>query len=338
MRRSTADPSFATLIQEFFTDYLTRQRAMSPRTVVAYRDTFTLLLRFAEDQLGKPPTALQLADIDRKLLLAFLDHLERVRGNSIRTRNARLAAVHSFFKFLAGRDVASLHFAQQALAVRTKRFDHRMLGFLSREQMQALIEAGGTNSPTWLGRRDRLLLMMLYNSGARVSEIASVRVADVVLQDGPCVHLHGKGRKERSVPLWHTTVQAIRAWLQLNGQPSPSLPLLPTRSGTCMTRAGIAQRLGRAVAIATVAHPELAALSISPHTIRHTTAMHLLQSGVDISVIALWLGHESPSTTHMYVEADLTMKQRALSRLVSPDVKSERYRAPDALLGFLRSL
>lgn len=338
MRKSATSPSFAALVQEFFTDYLVRQRAVSPRTVAAYRDAFALLLGFAEQDLGKPPTSLQLADVNRQLLLAFLDHLERERSNSVRTRNARLAAIHSFLKFVARRDVASLHLVEQALAVPMKRFDRPMLGFLSGEQMRAVIDAAGTPTPTWLGQRDQLLLTMLYNTGARVSEIAGVRVADVVLHDAPCVHLQGKGRKQRSVPLWTATAKVIRTWLQLNGQPAPHSPLLPTRDGTVMTRASIAQRLHRAVEAATTRHPELAAFQISPHTIRHTTAMHLLQSGVDITVIALWLGHESPSTTHMYVEADLAMKERALARLTPPDVKAVRYRPPDALMRFLQTL
>ncbi len=165
-----------------------------------------------------------------------------------------------------------------------------------------------------------------------------MRVSDVVLHDAPCVYLQGKGRKQRSVPLWTTTTKAIRAWLQWQDAPAPASPLLPTRAGTVMTRANIAQRLQRAVERATVDHPELSDLAISPHTIRHTTAMHLLQSGVDITVIALWLGHESTSTTHMYVEADLAMKERALARLAPPDATPTRYHPPDALLGFLQAL
>lgn len=338
MRKSPDSPSFAALVQEFFTDYLVRQRAVSPRTVAAYRDAFALLLGFAEQHLGKPPTSLHMADISRQLLLAFLDHLERERGNSVRTRNARLAAVRSFLKFVGRRDVASLHLVEQALAVPMKRFDRPMLGFLSREQMRTVLDGAATPTPTWLGQRDQLLLTMLYNTGARVSEVAGVRVADVVLHDTPCVHLHGKGRKQRSVPLWTSTAKAVRAWLRLNGHLMPDSPLLPTRDGKRMTRANVALRLQRAVGAATTSHPELAARSISPHTIRHTTAMHLLQSGVDITVIALWLGHESPSTTHTYVETDLAMKERALARLTPPDVKPVRYRPPDALLAFLQSL
>lgn len=331
----SGSPSFAALVQEFFTDYLVRQRALSPCTVAAYRDAFALLLGFAEARLGKAPTALQLADINHELLASFLEHLERKRNNSVRSRNARLAAVRSFLKFVARRDVSSLHLVEQALAVPMKRYDRPMLGFLSREQMLAVMDVPAT---TWIGQRDRLLLTLLYNTGARVSEIVGVRVGDVVLGESPCIHLHGKGRKQRSVPLWKSTARDVRAWLHLNQQPAAETPLLPTREGTAMTRANVAQRLQLAVASAALRHPELSKLPVSPHMIRHTTAMHLLQSGVDITVIALWLGHESPSTTHMYVEADLAMKERALSRLNAPDSKPVRYRPPDPLMRFLQAL
>ena len=334
MNRS-ACPTFAALIQEFFTDYMLQQRALSPCTVASYRDTFLLLLRFADQQLGKAPTALQLADIDRTFLASFLDHLERDRHNSVRSRNIRLAAVRSFLKFAARRDVANLQVIEQALAVPMKRFDRPMVGFLSREQMLAVLDVP---TATWLGQRDRLLLTLLYNTGARVSEIIGVRVADVVLGPTSNIHLHGKGRKQRSLPLWKTTARDVRDWLRLNVQLTQNSPLLPTRDGNVMTRANVTQRLKLAVKAATDGHPELAKMSVSPHLIRHSTAMSLLQSGAQPCDIALWLGHESPSTTHMYVEADLTMKERALARLKPPEVKPARYRPPEALLRFLQSL
>jgi site-specific recombinase XerD len=333
--RKSAPTSFPALVQAFFTDYLVQQRALSPQTVAAYRDAFMLLLGFAEQRLGRPPTALHLADLDRELLADFLNHLERDRGNSVRTRNARLAAVRSFLKYAARRDLTSLGVVEEALAVPMKRFDRPLIAFLTREEMLAVMDVPDTS---WLGQRDRLLLTMLYNTGARVSEIIGVRLVDVVLSPTPFVHLHGKGRKRRSVPLWTTTVRIIRAWLRRNGNPDPAWPLLPTREGHPMSRANVAQRLQRAVAAATARCPELALRRISPHTIRHTTAMHLLQAGVDISVIALWLGHESPSTTHAYVELDLAMKERTLSRLAAPDVEVGRYRPPDELLRFLQAL
>jgi site-specific recombinase XerD len=330
-----ASPTFAALVQEFFTDYMVQQRALSPCTVASYRDAFLLVLRFAEQRLGKPPTALQLADIDRSFLAGFLDHLERDRHNSVRSRNIRLAAVRSFLKFAARRDLANQQVIEQALAVPMKRFDRPMVGFLSREQMLAVMDVP---TATWLGQRDRLLLTLLYNTGARVSEIIRVQVADVVLGPTSFVHLHGKGRKQRSLPLWKTTARDVRDWLHTNGQLTADSPLLPTRDGKAMTRATATQRLKLAVKAATKRHPELAKQSVSPHTIRHSTAMRLLQSGAGPSEIALWLGHESPSTTHMYVEADLAMKERALARLNPPDAKRARYRPPPALLNFLQSL
>ena len=216
-----------------------------------------------------------------------------------------------------------------------KRFERPMLGFLSREEMLAVL---GDPGESWISRRDHLLLAMLYNTGARVSEIIEVRVADVVLDGAPCVHLHGKGRKQRSIPLWKTTVREIRHWLQANGSPRGEATLLPSRSGKPMTRSNLEERLGIAVARAAREHRSLANRRISPHTIRHTTAMHLLQSGVPFSDIALWLGHESANTTHRYVEANLEMKERALARLDEPKTKMRRYRPGDELLKFLQQL
>lgn len=224
---------------------------------------------------------------------------------------------------------------ERVLGVPMKRFERPMLGFLSREEMLAVI---GTPDNCWISQRDHLLFGLLYNTGARVSEIIGVQLSDVVLDGVACVHLRGKGRKQRSVPLWKSTVKEIRAWLKLNPQLEPSSALLPNRDGDAMTRDNVTKRLALAVRAAIKVDAGLAKHSISPHTIRHTTAMHLLQSGVDISVIALWLGHESPTTTHHYVEADLAMKERALARLQEPGNKIPHYHAPDSLLEFLKTL
>ncbi len=335
-KQPKVSPSFASLVQAYFADYLVHQRALSPRTISAYRDAFTLFLGFAQSRLNKSPATMALADITPDLIMTFLDHLERQRHNSIRSRNARLAALRSFLKFAAHRDVSSLHVIERALGVPVKRFERPMFGYLSREEMLAVI---GTPDATWLSQRDHVLFLLLYNAGARVSEVTGVKVGDVVLDDGAaCVHLHGKGRKQRSVPLWRSTVKAVRAWLRLNSQFDVASPLFPNRNGHAMTRTNVALRLAVAVQAATCAFPDLAKRRVSPHTIRHTTAMHLLQAGVDISVIALWLGHESPVTTHHYVEADLTMKERALARLHEPEAKIRRYRAPDSLIDFLKTL
>jgi len=243
----------------------------------------------------------------------------------VRSRNARLAALRSFLKFAARRDVSSLQVLERALGVPVKRFERPMFGYLSREQMLAVIDAP---DGTWRGRRDHVIILMLYNTGARVSEITGIKVGDVVLEDrAACVHLHGKGRKQRSVPLWRSTVKTVRTWLKHNPQLEMDSPLLPSRNGHAMTRTNVALRLALAVQIATKVCPDLANRHVSPHVVRHTTAMHLLQAGVDISVIALWLGHESPVTTHLYVEADLAMKERALARLHEPDATIQRYRA-----------
>jgi site-specific recombinase XerD len=286
-------------------------------------------------RLGKAPAVLRLADIKADLILAFLDHLEHERHNAVRSRNLRLTALRAFLKFAARRDVSSLHVVERALAVPMKRFERPMLGFLTREEMLAVL---GQPGRSWTSHRDHLLLALLYNTGARVSEIIGVRVTDVVLDGAPCVHLHGKGRKQRSVPLWKSSVQEIRAWLRRNPLLHGDAALLPNRDGRVMTRSNVAQRLKIAAARAATQHNSLAKKSISPHMIRHTTAMHLLQSGVAFHVIALWLGHETPTTAHRYVEADLAMKEKALSRLEAPDTRMGRFRAPDSLMRFLQAL
>ncbi len=335
-KRVKLPPSFPALVQAYFGEYLTQQRALSPQTIATYRDGFVLFLEFAEERLGKAPAVMALADVTPELIIAFLDHLERQRHNSVRSRNARLAALRSFLKFAGHRDVASLQVIERALGVPAKRFERPMLGYLTREEVLAVI---GEPGESWLSQRDHALFLLMYNTGARVSEIIGVKVGDVVLDaSAACVHLHGKGRKQRSVPLWHTTVKSLRAWLRANPELTAGAPLLPNRNGREMTRANVTLRLALAVQHAMETQPALAKRKVSPHTIRHTTAMHLLQAGVDISVIALWLGHESPVTTHHYVEADLAMKERALARLHEPSSKILRYRAPDSLLNFLRTL
>ena len=337
MRNATRPktPSFAWLVQQFFTEYLVAQRALSPCTVACYRDAVMLFLGFAGRTLGKGPSALRLVDIQPDLILAFLDHLERERHNAVRSRNLRLTALRAFLKFAGRRDVSALHIVEQALALPMKRSDRPMLGYLTREEMLAVLGQPGSG---WTSQRDHLLLAMLYNTGARVSEIIGVRVLDAVLDGAACVHLHGKGRKERAVPLWKSTVQEIRAWLRINPCLRGEAALLPNRDGLVMTRCNVSQRLDLAVSRAAARLPSLAKKPVSPHVLRHTTAMHLLQSGVPFNVIALWLGHESTNTTHRYVEADLAMKEKALARLEAPDTKLRRFRAPDSLMRFLQTL
>ena len=327
--------SFASLVQQFFTEYLVSQRALSPRTVACYRDALMLFLDFASQRLGRAPTAMRLTDLRPDLILAFLDHLEHNRHNAIRSRNLRLTALRAFLKFAGRRDVTSLHVVEQAMAVPMKRFEQPMLGYLTRQEMEAVLGQPGT---LWSSQRDHLLLIMLYNTGARVSEIIGVRVVDVILEGAACVHLHGKGRKLRSIPLWDTTVVEVRAWLRRNPALRGEAALLPNRHGLAMSRSNVAQRLHLAVARAAENEPGILKKAVSPHTLRHTTAMHLLQSGVPFNVIAVWLGHESMNTTHRYIEANLAMKQKALARLEPPDTKMGKFLASDALMRFLQSL
>lgn len=326
---------FASLVQRFFADRLLQQQNASPKTIVAYRDTFRLLLNYAERVRGTPPAKLALGDFDAQFILDFLAHLETARHNTVRTRNARLAAIRAFAHYVALQCPPALALVQQILAIPMKRFEKPLIGFLSREEMQALL--GAPDTTTWCGRRDRVMFTLLYNTGARVSEMLALRVADVTLAATSSVRLHGKGRKQRTVPLWKETAADLRDWLTYAGL-GPDQPLLPNRQGAPMTRTNVAERLTLAIAVATQQCPQLAGRTISPHTLRHTTAMHLLQAGVDITVIALWLGHESPITTHGYVEADLAMKERALATIAPPETQRKRYRPSDTLLHFLESL
>lgn len=335
MTKSEASPSFSTLLQDYFADRMIQQRSASPQTIASYRDTFRLLLQFAHRHAKIAPCDFALTDLNAPLILAFLHHLELDRQNSARTRNVRLAALRSFLKYASLRSLSALPVIQRALAIPMKRFDRTLVGFLSRQEIQAILDAPDLHS--WCGQRDRVLIATLYNTGARVSEVIGLRVRDVVLAATSSVHILGKGRKERTVPLWPSTSRQIRAWLkQIDA--APERPLFPNRSGHSMTRSNVTDRLRMATLTAAQNFPELLKRKISPHSVRHSTAMHLLQSGIDLSVIALWLGHESPATTHTYMEADLTMKERALSKLQPPNVKATRFRPPDRLLHFLASL
>jgi integrase/recombinase XerD len=330
-----AEGRFAKLVEEFFLDRLMRQRNSSPQTVASYRDCFRLLFEFARDRWNKPTERLMIADLDATLVLAFLDHLEKDRNNSIRSRNARLAAVRSFLRFAAWKEPDALAMIQRVLAIPMKRCDRPLVGFLSREEVQAIINAPDVS--TWAGQRDQVLLSTLYNTGARVSEARRIKVADVTLEGSPCVRLHGKGRKDRTVPIWPATAVRIRRWLTSIDSASGK-PLFPAANGGLLTRSAVTDRLKRATKAAAGTCVSLAQRRVSPHTFRHTTAMHLLQSGVDITLIALWLGHESPATTHIYVEADLKMKEAALKLVQPPNVKEVRYKPPRGLLAFLQGL
>lgn len=327
--------SFPSLLQRFFVERLMQQQQASPRTVAAYRDSFRLLLSFAHRRLGKPPSDMALADLNPSLILDFLMHLEVERHNCIRTRNARFAAIRSFMEYVAFQEPAALGVAQSVLAIPMKRFEQPLVGFLCREHIEAILGAPDQN--TWIGQRDRVMLATLYNTGARVSELIGMRVADLVLAPSASVRIHGKGRKERSIPLWPNTAAQLKRWLREYPR-APEQPVFPNRSGGPLTRIGLTERLKLAVQRAAKQYPELAKRRVFPHLIRHSTAMHMLQAGVDITVIALWLGHESPVTTHRYVEADLAMKIRALKTLKAPSHAPCRYRPKDRVLQFLQSL
>ena len=336
MKAVTCGTPFATLVQEFFCNYLIAQRGVSGRTVCSYRDTFRLLLLYGQANTKKPPERLTLDDFDAPLVLKFLDHLEKERKNTARSRNNRLAAVRTFMRYVSLRDPTSLPIAHRVLAIPMKRFDRPGLIFLTREEMRAIIEA--PDPSTWSGRRDQLMFATLYNTGARVSEVIGLRLKDVQLSPNRLVQIHGKGRKHRIVPLWKQTAKQLTEWLRLSDTSNPEAPLFPNRHGKPLSRTGVEARLRRAVVLASATHPALKIRRISPHTIRHSTALHLLQAGVDITVIAMWLGHESPATTHLYIEANLAMKERTLSRLREIPAPRRRWKPSDRLLAFLDAL
>jgi site-specific recombinase XerD len=327
--------ALAPLLEAFFTERLLRQRRASPHTIAAYRDTFRLLLAFAEKRIGKPPSALLLADLDASFVSAFLDHLETERANSCRTRNARLAALHSFFRFAACREPAHAALIQRVLAIPQKRFDRKIVRFLTRPEVEALLAAPDTT--TWLGRRDYALLVLTVQTGLRVSELTGLRCDDVVLGHGAHVRCHGKGRKERATPLTRSTARVLDGWLR-ERQGAPADPLFPSLRGDSPSRDAVERLVAKHATTAATRCPSLKGKRVSPHVLRHTTAVDLLQSGVDRSVIALWLGHQQIETTQMYLDADLSMKERALARTAALPAHATRYRPPDQLLAFLQQL
>lgn len=327
--------SLAPTLQAFFTERLITQRHASAHTVAAYRDTFRLLLGFAQAQISKNPSRLEIEDLDASFIGAFLEHLEADRSNSVRTRNARLAAVHSFYRYAALRHPEHAAIIERVLAIPPKRFERRTVSFLTDVEVDALLTA--PDRTTWLGRRDHALLLTAIQTGLRVSELADLLCSDVVLGTAAHVRCVGKGRKERATPLTTTTIETLRAWLT-ERQAAPTNPLFATTRGRPLGRYGIDAIIDRHVHTAAESCPSLASKSISAHTLRHTAAMRLLHAGVDTTVIALWLGHESVETTQMYVHADLTLKEQALSRTTPIGNRPGRYRPPDSLLAFLEAL
>jgi len=327
--------TLAPLLEAFFLDRLLRQLQASPNTIASYRDTFRLLLTFAKKHLLKAPSALLLSDIDAPFVGSFLDYLETERKNSPRTRNNRLAAIHSFFRFVAFSEPAHSALIQRVLAIPHKRFDRNLVCFLTRTETDDLLKAPDRDS--WIGARDHALLLTMSETGFRVSELINLKCEDVCFESIAHVRCRGKGRKQRSTPLSSKTVAVLRNWLKQRGA-TPSEPLFPSRRGGALSRDAVERLVKKHTATARNNCSTLINKNVSPHVLRHTAAVQLLEAGNDSSMIALWLGHESVETTQIYLHADLAIKARALEKTAPPNTKPGRFRPPDKLLAFLERL
>ncbi len=327
--------ALAPTLEAFFTGRLINEKGASAHTIAAYRDTFRLLLAYAQQRTGTPPSKLEIEDLDAPLIAAFLDHLEHDRGNSARTRNTRLAAIHSMFRFAALKHPEHAALIARVLAVPTKRYDRTIISHLTSDEVDALLAA--PDRSRWIGRRDHALLTVAVQTGLRVTELTSLRCQDVHLGTGAHLTSSGKGRKHRATPLTKQTVAVLRSWLQERGS-QPDEPLFSTSRGRPLSRDAIALLLTKHVMAASHNCPTLSSKNVSPHVLRHTAAMNLLHAGVDSTVIALWLGHESVETTQIYLHADMAIKERALARTTPPASTPGRYRPPDTLLAFLQAL
>jgi site-specific recombinase XerD len=327
--------SLSPLLQSFFVERLAKQRRASPQTVAAYRDCFKLLVAFAVEHTGTPAERLELEQLDAVLIGDFLEHLEHVRGNSVRTRNARLAAIHSLYRYAALGYPELAGLISRVLAIPQKRFVKTTICFLANNEIEALL---ATPDPsTWIGRRDRVMLLVAIESGLRVSELTALKVSDVVLSKSGYLCCEGKGRKQRSTPITSSTASVLKTWMTEHGGGADD-PLFPTRTGSSLGRSAVEHLLAKYTAAASQACPSLRSKNVTPHVLRHTAAMRLLQAGVSTSVIALWLGHEGIETTQIYLHADMTMKERALDRTTPPSCPRGRYRPPGYLMAFLDSL
>jgi site-specific recombinase XerD len=327
--------ALAPALQAFFAQRLITQRNASPQTIAAYRDTFRLLLGFARRHTGKEPFQLDLEDLDAPLIAAFLNHLEQDRGNSPRTRNARLGAIHSFYRFAALEHPEHAHTIARVMAIPTKRHERNIVSYLDLDEIKALLAAPAQS--TWLGRRDHALLLLMIQTGVRVSELTSLRVSDLHLGTGAHIRITGKGRKKRATTLTAETAGVLRTWLK-ERRGRPDEPLFPTRQGQPLSRYTVGVIVAKHTAAAATSSPSLQTKHVTPHTLRHTNAMLLRAKGVDIATIALWLGHESTLTTHIYEHADPTLKEQAIARTAPLGTKPGRYRPSDTLLAFLESL
>ena len=328
---------FPSLLERFFTQRLIAQRRVSPHTIASYRDTFRLLLQFVEQQLGKPPSRLVVTDLDPSVIGAFLNDLEKHRGNTARSRNLRLTAIRSFYRYLAHEEPAQSGLIQRVLAMPAKRYEKRLIGFLTRPEIDALLAAPDLS--TWTGRRDHAFLLVAVQTGLRLSEMTGLRRTDVVLATGAHVHCIGKGRKERCTPLTKQAVRTLKVWLFKEPPRSAGDIVFPSTRGNRLSADAVQLFLAKHVASASRQCASLGSKRVTPHLLRHTAAMELLQAGVDRSLIALWLGHESIETTQMYLDADLVLKERALAKTTPLKGKAAgRYRPDDRLLAFLKSL
>jgi integrase/recombinase XerD len=327
--------TLAPTLEMFFTQRLARQLRASGHTIAAYRDTWKLLLAFTSQRAGKPASRLDFADLDATVAGAFLDHLEHERGNSIRTRNARLAAIHSMFSYAALHHPEHANLIARVLAIPAKKADKAIVTWLTEEETTALLTAPATVTRT--GRRDRAMLHLAVVTGLRVSELTALTRGDLHLGGGPHVTCHGKGRKDRITPLTPALVTELQNWLR-EIPAAPGQILFPGRDGRQLSRDAVERRLAVHTATAAAACPSLTGKKISPHALRHTAAMRLLHAGTDLTVIALWLGHEQTETTRIYLHADLTLKEKALARTTPPSVPAGRYQPPDPLLAFLENL
>jgi integrase/recombinase XerD len=322
-------------MQRYFTDRLISQRRASPNTIAAYRHTFQLLLRFITDRTGIPPSTLDIAALDAPLIAAFLDHLEQARHNTIATRNNRLAAIHSLFAYLALHHPEHADTISRVLAIPAKRTEKNLLTYLTDPEVDALLNACDQTTPT--GRRDHAMLALTIQTGLRISELIALDCQDITLGTGANVHTIGKGRKTRRTPLTPTIRTILKAWLSERAA-APHEPLFPTRTGTRLSRDAVEHRLAIHLRAAATLCPPLKTKHITMHTLRHTAAMRLLLAGNDITVIALWLGHEQISTTNIYLHADMTHKQQAIDRTKPINAKLGRYQPTDTLLAFLEAL
>jgi integrase/recombinase XerD len=325
----------APTLQAFFTERLITQRNSSPQTVASYRDTFRLLLSFAAERAGKQPCELDIDELDAPLIGAFLNHLEQDRGNSVRTRNNRLAAIHSLYRYAALRHPEHLATIGRVIAIPSKRHQHNSVCYLDLDEVKALLAAPDRDS--WLGRRDHALLLLAIQTGVRVTELVTLRICDLRLGTGAHIQVIGKGRKQRTATLTRETVAVLRQWLK-ERQGEPEDPLFPTRQGTPLTRYGVGILLAKHTATAALHRRSLTDKRVTPHTLRHTNAMLLRAGGIDIATIALWLGHESIKTTYIYQQADPALKEQAIARIAPLGTKPGRYRPSDALLAFLEGL